>query len=212
MWLPGAHSCAPLSWRKGPSGGDCGLSLCVSLSPPPSPLLGPSPLSIGKDSKWQVTKGSVLIPISFPSFIHFQSLAVNTICVLMAPKFKSPPGPPSNCRHIQPAQHLQSAYNQHFRINIRTQRSPLPHPKALLLLHFSYFSKCQLPPYRSLSSHPTVGPSTILLSLPSSCVLDPTNSHLLCCSPGLTHHYLFPLLPLSFFSFLSTQQQDPVRI
>ena len=93
--LPGARSCAPLSWYKGPNGGDCGLSLCVPLSPSPSPLLVPSPLSIGKDSKWQGDQGLSPYPHFFSILIHFQSLAVNTIYVLMTPKFKSPPGPPS---------------------------------------------------------------------------------------------------------------------
>lgn len=184
----------PLELAQRTQCGDCGLSLCVSLSPSPSPLLVPSSLSIGKDSKWQGDQGLSPYPHFFSILIHFQSLAVNTIYVLTTPKFKSPLGPPSLT--VDTSNYLLNMFSQHIikhlRINIRTQQSPLPHPKALLLLHFSYFSKCQLPPYHSLSSHPTVGPSTILLSLPSSCVPNPTNSHLLCCSPSLTHHYLWP--------------------
>ena len=50
---------------------------------PPSPLLVPSPLSIGKDSKWQGDQGLGPYPLFFSILIHFQSLAVNTIYVLL---------------------------------------------------------------------------------------------------------------------------------
>ena len=55
----------------------------LTARPSPSPLLVPSPLSIGKNSKWQGDQELGPYPLFFSILIHFQSLAVNTIYVLL---------------------------------------------------------------------------------------------------------------------------------
>ena len=50
---------------------------------PSHPLSSPSPLSIGKNSKWQGDQELGPYPLFFSILIHFQSLAVNTIYVLL---------------------------------------------------------------------------------------------------------------------------------
>lgn len=95
------------------------VSASVSARPSPSPLLVPSPLSIGKDSKWQGDQGLGAYPLFFSILIHFQSLAVNTIYMLMTPKCKQPPGPPSLT--VDTSNYLLNISGQHLRINRRTQ-------------------------------------------------------------------------------------------
>ena len=122
------------------------------------------------------------------------------IYVLITPKFKSPPGPlsltvdTSNCLLNISSQHIISIWELTYGHNKVPYLTPKPCFSCIFLISVN------------VSFHLTSGAKSHQFSPPLLPWLHPPSSL------AWVIAVVFPLLPLSFFSFLSTQQQGPVRI